>query len=216
MNKFLVMVILKPDIKESRINYVQSGIINLFEQNTKVQKIWYLGKRKLDFKNKRYNEGIYIKLDILGQSKKIEQIRLELRKNQDILSSIIMNNESEKISKLQSLKIRKLPFYNNIPIHNITPNNDARKIFMLINKNIKLPFNESDIIAVSEDENRILEMANKKLYEYIYMKGYRTIKPFKIIKEVEKELKNCRKVQFVFDNNSNVGQELLIQERYLI
>ena len=41
MNKFLVMVILKPDIKESRINYVQSGIINLFEQNTKVQKIWY-------------------------------------------------------------------------------------------------------------------------------------------------------------------------------
>ena len=48
------------------------------------------------------------------------------------------------------------------------------------------------------------------------MKGYRTLKPFKIIKEVEKELKAYRKVQFVLDGNSNVGQELIIQERYLI
>lgn len=216
MNKFLVMVILKPDIKESRINYIQSGIINLFEQNTKVQKVWYLGKRKLDFKNKRYAEGIYIKLDIVGRSKKVEKIRTELRNNQDIISSIIMNNDSEKTSKLPALKIRKLPFYRNIPLNNISINTDKRKIYMLINKNIKLPFNESDIIVISEDENRILESANKKLQEYIFMKGYRTLKPFKVIKEVENELKNFRKVQFVLDNNSNVGQELIIQERYLI
>ena len=216
MNKFLVMVILKPDIKESRINYIQSGIINLFEQNTKVQKVWYLGKRKLDFKNKRYAEGIYIKLDIVGRSKKVEKIRTELRNNQDLISSIIMNNDSEKTSKLPALKIRKLPFYKNIPLNNISINTDKRKIYMLINKNIKLPFNESDIIAMSEDENRILETANKKLQEYIFMKGYRTLKPFKVIKEVENELKNFRKVQFVLDNNSNVGQELIIQERYLI
>lgn len=216
MNKFLVMVILKPDIKESRINYIQSGIINLFEQNTKVQKVWYLGKRKLDFKNKRYAEGIYIKLDIVGRSKKVEKIRTELRNNQDIISSIIMNNDSEKTSKLPALKIRKLPFYRNIPLNNISINTDKRKIYMLINKNIKLPFNESDIIVISEDENRILESANKKLQEYIFMKGYRTLKPFKVIKEVENELKNFRKVQFVLDNNSNVRQELIIQERYLI
>ena len=216
MNKYESVVIINPTVDEEGVKSLVAKFTDLINTDGKVEKVDDLGKRKLDFKNKKYNEGIYIKLDILGRSKKIEQIRLELRENQDILSSIIMNNESEKTSKLQSLKIRKLPFYNNIPIHNITPNNDARKIFMLINKNIKLPFNESDIIAVSEDENRILEMANKKLYEYIYMKGYRTIKPFKIIKEVEKELKNCRKVQFIFDNNSNVGQELLIQERYLI
>lgn len=216
MNKFLVMVILKPDIKESRINYVQSGIINLFEQNTKVKQVWYLGKKKLDFKSKKYTEGIYIKLDIVGRPKKVEQIRLELRRNQDILSSIIMNNESEKTSKLPSLKIRKLPFHNTIPVHNISVNDNGKKIYMLINKNIKLPFNESDIIAMSENESKILETARKKLYEYIYMKGFRTLKPFNVIKEVEKELKSYRKIQFVLDNNANVGQELIIQEKYLI
>ena len=39
--------------------------------------------------------------------------------------------------------------------------------YMLISKNVKLPFAESDIIAISEDENKVLSMANKKLQEYI-------------------------------------------------
>lgn len=216
MNKFLVMVILKPDIKEKRINYVQSGIINLFEQNTKVKQVWYLGKRKLDFKHKKYSEGMYIKLDIMSRSKKIEQIRAELRKNQDIISSIIINNYNEKMPNLPVLKTKMLPFHRNIPVNDISVYNSNKKIYMLISKNIKLPFNESDIIAISEDENKILETANKKLQEYIYIKGFRTLKPFKIINEVVRDLKNSRKVQFVLDNNSNVGQELIIQERYLI
>ncbi len=216
MNKFLVMVILKPDIKENRINTVQSSVLNLFEQNTKVRKVWYLGKKKLDFKNKRYTEGIYLKLDISAHSKRIEQIRQELRRNQDILSSIIMNNDSEKKTKLPSIKIKKFPFYRNIPTNNISVNDNGRKIFMLISKNVKLPFAESDIVAMSEDENKILSMANKKLQEFIYVKGFRTLKPFKVIKEVEHELKRVRKVQFSLDTNSNVGQELIIQERYLI
>lgn len=216
MNKFLVMVILKPDIKENRINTVQSSILNLFEQNTKVKKVWYLGKKKLDFKNKSYAEGIYLKLDIFAHSKRIEQIRNELRKNQDILSSIIMNNDSEKRSKLPLIKIKRLPFYKNISINNISVNNNGKKVYMLISKNVKLPFSEADIVAISEDENKILSMANKKLQEYIYVKGFRTLKPFKIIKEVENELRKTRKVQFSLDTNPNIGQELIIQERYLI
>lgn len=75
MSKFIVMVILKPDIKSKRINNVQNGILNMFEQNTKVNKIWYLGKQQLDFKNKKYSEGIYLKLDVTSKQKKIEQIR---------------------------------------------------------------------------------------------------------------------------------------------
>lgn len=87
---------------------------------------------------------------------------------------------------------------------------------MLISKNVKLPFAESDIIAISEDENKVLSIANKKLQEYIYVKGFHTLKHFKVIKEVENELRKTRKVQFSLDTNPNIGQELIIQERYLI
>ena len=53
MNKFIAMIILKPDIKEKGVNKVQNSILNMFEQNTKVHRIWYLGKQKLDFNTKR-------------------------------------------------------------------------------------------------------------------------------------------------------------------
>lgn len=215
MSKFIVMVILKPDIKSKRINNVQNGILNMFEQNTRVNKIWYLGKQQLDFKNKKYSEGIYLKLDVTSKQKKMEQIRQELRKNQDILSSIIMNNDNEKRS-LPTLKINKLPFSKNISINNISKDTQRKKLYMLISKNIKLPFSEVDIVAISDDENKIFQYANKKIQEFIYMKGYITTKKFKVIKDVENELRKCRKVQFSFDNNYNLGQELIIQERYLV
>lgn len=215
MNKFIAMIILKPDIKEKRINNVQSCILNMFEQNTKVRKVWYLGKRQLDFKNKKYTEGIYLKLDITARPKKIEQIRQELRKNQDILSSIIMNNDSEN-NKLPALKIQKLPFNKNRPVNNISINEQGKKVYMLISKNIKLPFAESNILAISEDDKKICQYANQKLQNYIFVKGYRTTKNFKVIKDVENELKRNWKVELVLGDNPNVGQQLLIQEKYLI
>ena len=54
MNKYIGMIILKPDIKKGKIDFVQSNIINLFKQTTKVERIWYLGKRQLDYKTKKY------------------------------------------------------------------------------------------------------------------------------------------------------------------
>lgn len=216
MNKFLAMVILKPDIKDKRMNSVQSSILNLFEQKTKVKKVWYLGKRKLDFNNKRYTEGIYIKLEVIAKSKKIEQIREEIRENQDILFSLIMNNDSEKDNIKTKIKIHKLPFYKKLPRTNTLSNEQGKKIYMLISKNIKLPFSESDIIAVSRDENTLLQYANKKIQDYIYVKGFCTLKFYRTINDIEKELKRCKKVQFSIKDNSNVGQELIIQEKYLI
>lgn len=216
MNKFLAMLILKPDISEKRINNVQNNILNLFEQSTKVRQVWYLGKRKLDFKHKKYSDGIFMKLSVTAKPKKIEQIRQTLRENQDILSSIIINNDCEK-ENLPVLKTHKLPFSKQISTNNnMSFNQQDKKIFMLISKNIKLPFSESHIVVMSEDESKILQYANKKIQEYVYMKGYRTLKPFKYITDVEKELKKFKKVQFALGYNSNVEQELIIQEKSLI
>ena len=81
MNKYIGMIILKPDIKKGKIDFVQSNIINLFKQTTKVERIWYLGKRQLDYKTKKYSEGIYLKIEILAKDKKIEKIKEILRQN---------------------------------------------------------------------------------------------------------------------------------------
>ena len=216
MNKYIGMVILKPDIEKGQIDFIQSDIINLFRQNSKVQMVWYLGKRNLDYKIKKYTEGLYLKLEILAKANKIEQIKEQLKRNENVIFSIVINNDSEN-SKLPILKKHPLPFHkikqeNKLETHQ----EQGNKVYMLINKNIKLPFAESDIIGISTNIQNIFQHASKKINEYVFVKGYFTTKKFKNIKDVENELKRTWKVEFVLGDNPNVGQQLLIQEKYLI
>lgn len=215
MNKFVAMVILRPDISKRKIDFIQSEITNLFEQNSKVQKVWFLGKRKLDYKIKKYDEGIYLKIEILGKSKKLDRVREELKLNDNIIFSIIIENDNANNS-LAILKKHSLLFNKTSQINRLETNQANKKIYMLISKNTKLPFAESDIIAISEDDKKLYQFASKKIQEFIYVKGFRTMKPFKIVKDIENELRKCWKVQFTLGNNTNIMQELLIQEKTLI
>lgn len=216
MNKYIGMIILKPDIKKGKIDFVQSNIINLFKQTTKVERIWYLGKRQLDYKTKKYSEGIYLKIEILAKDKKIEKIKEILRQNENVIFSIIMNNESEK-NTFPVIKKKYFSMYKAQKEEKIEKyQNQAKKVYMLINKNKKLPFSEADILGISTNIENIFLQANKKIEENVFVKGYYTTKKFRNIKDVETEFKRNWKVEFVLGDNSNVGQQLLIQERELI
>ena len=216
MNKFMAIVILKPDIEQMQLDYIQSDIINLFEQNTKVQKIWFLGKRKLDYEIKKHTEGLYLKIELLAKSKKLEQLKEQLKLNQYVIFSILINNDNATNNLPILKKQHTLPFRKNSTINNLEMNQPKNKVYMLISKNVKLPFSECNILAISEDVKRIYQYANKKLQEYVFVKGYKTKKAFNVIKDVEEELKKHWKVEFTLGDNTNVGQELFIQEKYLV
>jgi len=212
----MAIVILKPDIEQMQLDYIQSDIINLFEQNTKVQKIWFLGKRKLDYKIKKHTEGLYLKIELLAKSKKLEQLKEQLKLNQYVIFSILINNDNATNNLPILKKQHTLPFRKNSTINNLEMNQPKNKVYMLISKNVKLPFSECNILAISEDVKRIYQYANKKLQEYVFVKGYKTKKEFNVIKDVEEELKKHWKVEFTLGDNTNVGQELFIQEKYLV
>lgn len=219
MNKFIAMIILKPDIQEKQIDFIQSDIVSLFEQKSKIQKVWYLGKRNLDHKIKKYKEGLFLKIELLAKSSKLDGIREQLKANQSIIFSIIINNEDKKrdLPKLPVLlKKKTLPFNRVNTFNQIEQNPYSEKVYMLISKNLKLPFTESNILAVSHDRTKIFQEANEKIKQYIYAKGYCTTKEFKNIKDVEKELERTYKVEFILGQSPNVGQELFIKEQYLI
>ncbi len=213
--KFIAMVILNPDIQAEQMDFIQSGITTLFEQHSKVQKIWFLGKQKLDYKIKKHTEGYYLKLEVLGKDKKIEDVKRLLKNNKYVIFSLVIKDENRK-NNLPFIKKTTLPFTKSTQFNSVSSNLQSKKIYMLISKNLKLPFAESSILAISDSKEKVFEIANKKLQEYIYVKGYRALYAMKTIKDLEKELKRSWKVQFVFNNNPNVGQELLIQEKNLI
>lgn len=213
--KYLAMVVLNPNISKRKIDFIQGGIVTLFEQKSKVKKTYFLGRKKLEYPVKNYTEGYHLKFDIECNEKKISQIKDILKSNSNVIFNFIVNNEVEK-NTLPILKKVRNPFKTTPIVKYMENNTSSQKIYMLISKNIKLPFAESNILAISEDINRIFEVAVKKLQEYIYVKGFHTIKELKNMRDIENELKKYWKVQFTLGDNINVGQELLIQEKIMI
>ncbi len=214
-NKFIAMIILNPNIEVGKIDFIQSNISAIFEQCSKIQKVWFLGKKKLDYKIKKYTEGYHLKLEIIAKDKKVEEIKRILKNNKNVIFSLIMKDEQKK-SNLPIIKKNLLPFTKVNQVNTLNIKNQDNKVYLLISKNLKLPFAESNILVMSSDINKILEYANKELQSYIYVKGYRALVAMKNIKDLEKELKHKWKIEFVLGNNPNIGQELLIQEKYLI
>lgn len=213
--KYLAMVVLNPNISKRKIDYIQGGIITLFEQKSRVQKVYFLGKNKLDYQIKNYTEGYYLKFEIESNDKKISQIRDILKENGNIIFHYIISNKAEK-NTLPILKKAKNQL-NALPrINHYEPNIVPQKVYMLISKNLKLPFAESNILAISNDINKLFDVAYKKLQEYVYCKGFHTVKELKNMKDIQNELKKCWKVQFTLGDNINVGQELSIQEKTMI
>ena len=213
--KYLAMVVLNPNISKRKIDFIQGGIVTLFEQKSKVKKTYFLGRKKLECPVKNYTEGYHLKFDIECNEKKISQIKDILKSNSNVIFNFIVNNEVEK-NTLPILKKVRNPFKTTPIVKYMENNTSSQKIYMLISKNLKLPFAESNILAISEDINRIFEVAVKKLQEYIYVKGFHTIKELKNMRDIENELKKYWKVQFTLGDNINVGQELLIQEKIMI
>ena len=200
--KYLAMVVLNPNISKRKIDFIQGGIVTLFEQKSKVKKTYFLGRKKLEY-------------PVKNNEKKISQIKDILKSNSNVIFNFIVNNEVEK-NTLPILKKVRNPFKTTPIVKYMENNTSSQKIYMLISKNLKLPFAESNILAISEDINRIFEVAVKKLQEYIYVKGFHTIKELKNMRDIENELKKYWKVQFTLGDNINVGQELLIQEKIMI
>ena len=213
--KYLAMVVLNPNISKRKIDFIQGGIISLFEQKSKVKKTYFLGKRKLDYPVKKFEEGYHIKFEIDSNEKKIAQIKSILKSNSNVIFHFIINNEAQR-NTLPILKKVRNPFRINQNVTSYTPISQNTKIYMLISKNLKLPFAEFNIIAMSEDINRLFQVAYKKLQEYVYVKGFHTTKELRNMKDIENELKKYWKVQFTLGDNINVGQELSIQEKVLI
>ena len=218
MNKYNAIIVIKPDMKKSKIEGTENKILNLFEQKTNIKKVWYQGKKRLDFKNNKYTEGIHLKLEILAKANQIEDIKSILTQMKEVLCSMIFVVETEK-TKLSLLEKCKRPFNRNNEIPRLTANttNKTNKnVYLLISKNLKLPFSQTDIIAISDNIEKIIETGCQKIKEYLYIKGYTPMENYSSIKDIEKCFRNSQNMKFLLNNNVNVGQELVIQEKTLI
>lgn len=213
MKEYIARITLKSKLNknEEKAKKIENAITDLFEHKTNVKRIWCLGKMP----SEKYDIGLQIKITFTARRRTIELLRKELKKNRYIAaSSISINNSTNILISLlnRSKKIIKKDTTPEISLKR----SDKRTVYMLISKNVKLPFAESQILCVSDDKSKLFGAAFRKIQEYIYVKGYRTLKSFQVISEVEKELEKTWRVQFALADNYNVVQELTVCERTLI
>lgn len=213
MKEYIARITLKAKLNknEEKVEKIEHSIIDLFENKTNVKRIWCLGKNL----SEKHNTGLQIKIVFTARRRNAELLRKELKKSRYISASSINLNKSTNILFSLLDKSKNLVKKDTTPEISLK-RSDRRTVYMLISKNVKLPFAESQILCVSDDKSKLFATAFRKIQEYIYVKGYRTLKSFQAISEVEKELQKTWRVQFALADNYNVVQELTVCERTLI
>ena len=71
--------------------------------------------------------------------------------------------DQEKKNNLPIIKKNPLPFTRVVRANTLNTTNQNTKVYLLISKNLKLPFAESNILAIGTDIDKIFEYANKEL-----------------------------------------------------
>jgi small subunit ribosomal protein S6 len=95
MKKYEAMFILKPDLKEDEVNSVGKQInesIIKSKGEVSLSEIWS-NKRKLAYPIKKYNEGIYYRVNFSIQPTEIDGLKQIFRLNENILRVLILKLE---------------------------------------------------------------------------------------------------------------------------
>ena len=74
----------------------------------------------------------------MAKDKKVEEMKNILKNNRNVIFSLIMKDE-EKKNNLPIIKKSPLPFTKSVQINTLYTKNQ-NKVYLLISKNLKLPF----------------------------------------------------------------------------
>ena len=93
MNKYESVIIINPNVDEAGIKALEEKITGLINENGKVEKVESMGKRKLAYEIKKFNEGTYLVFYFESQPSAIAEIERVYRITDDIIKFIVVKNE---------------------------------------------------------------------------------------------------------------------------
>ena len=98
MTSYETLFIVRPDIEEDDLNKVVRRVEDIVKSNegTIVEsQVW--GKKRLAYEVKRYNEGIYVKLNFDAPPTIVQKLRDHFRLNEDVIREIIVREERRQM-----------------------------------------------------------------------------------------------------------------------
>lgn len=112
MNRsYEVMFIVRPDVEEAEIDKLIEGFSgNVTDGGGEVKSVEKMGRRRLAYTVRKFNDGFYVLLTILAEGSLIAEIERRLRVSEQVIKFITVriDEEEKRLAKVKALRDSKV------------------------------------------------------------------------------------------------------------
>ena len=90
MNKYESIIIVNPNVDEAGLKAIEEKFTGLINENGKVESVENMGKRKLAYEIKKFNEGTYLLFNFEAQPSSIAELERNYRISDDVIKYIVV------------------------------------------------------------------------------------------------------------------------------
>ena len=93
MNKYESIIIVNPNIDEAGLKALEEKFTGLINENGKVESVENMGKKKLAYEIKKFNEATYMLFNFEAKPDSITELERIYRITDDIIKFIVVKKE---------------------------------------------------------------------------------------------------------------------------
>ncbi|HZY71947.1 MAG TPA: 30S ribosomal protein S6 [Edaphobacter sp.] len=112
MNRtYEIMFIVRPDVEEAEIDKLIEGFsANVTNGGGEVRSVEKMGRRRLAYTVRKFNDGFYVLLNIAAEGSLITEIERRLRVSEQVIKFITvrMDEEEKRLAKVKALRDSKV------------------------------------------------------------------------------------------------------------
>ena len=112
MNRtYEIMFIVRPDVEEADLDKLIEGFSgNVTSGGGEVKSVEKMGRRRLAYTVRKFNDGFYVLLNIAAEGKLITEIERRLRVSEPVIKFITvrMDEEEKRLAKVKALRDTKV------------------------------------------------------------------------------------------------------------
>ena len=105
MNRsYEIMFIVRPDVEEADLDKLIEGFSkNVTDGNGEIKSVEKMGRRRLAYTVRKFNDGFYVLMTILAEGKLITEIERRLRVSEQVIKFITvrMDEEEKRLAKIK-------------------------------------------------------------------------------------------------------------------
>jgi small subunit ribosomal protein S6 len=112
MNRtYEIMFIVRPDVEEADLDKLIEGFsANVTNGGGEVKSVEKMGRRRLAYTVRKFNDGFYVLLNVAAQGSLISEIERRLRVSEQVIKFITvrMDEEEKRLAKVKALRDTKV------------------------------------------------------------------------------------------------------------